>query len=102
MLKRNLGSALRARHHHSQVREIRVRVLTHNVMILIPPHRDVLYRAVPVPIFPRAVVRLWEMQADSTDSASLREKEEVCLAETQSPQREETAEALAASATRHP
>ena len=50
MLKRNLGSALRARHHHSQVREIRVRVLTHNVMILIPPHRDVLYRAVPVPI----------------------------------------------------
>ena len=55
MLKRNLGSALRARHHHSQVREIRVRVLTHNVMILIPPHRDVLYRAVPVPIFQRCL-----------------------------------------------
>ena len=44
MLKRNLGSALRARHHHSQTREIRLRVLTHNLMIL--RHITyVLYRA---------------------------------------------------------
>ena len=35
MLKRNLGSALRARTHHSQTREIRLRVLTHNIMILL-------------------------------------------------------------------
>jgi len=44
MLKRNLGSALRARNHHSQTREIRLRVLTHNLMIL--RHITyVLYRA---------------------------------------------------------
>jgi len=53
MLKRNLGSALRAHHYQSQVREILARVLTHNVMILILPSSHVLYRAVPVPIFPR-------------------------------------------------
>lgn len=34
MLKRNLGSALRARSYHSQNREIRLRVLTHNLGIL--------------------------------------------------------------------
>lgn len=34
MLKRNMGSAVRARNHHSQVREIRLRILTHNLMIL--------------------------------------------------------------------
>jgi len=34
MLKRNLGSSLRARYHHSQTREIRLRILTHNLMIL--------------------------------------------------------------------
>jgi hypothetical protein len=34
MLKRNLGSALRARRYHSQSREIRLRILTHNLMIL--------------------------------------------------------------------
>jgi hypothetical protein len=34
MLKRNLGAALRARHYHSQTREIRLRLLTHNLMIL--------------------------------------------------------------------
>jgi transposase len=44
MLKRNLGSALRARHHHSQTREIRLRVLTHNLMI-IRHITYVLYRA---------------------------------------------------------
>ena len=34
MLKRNLGSAVRARKHYSQTREIRLRVLAHNLMIL--------------------------------------------------------------------
>ena len=36
MLKRNLGSSLRARRYHTQTREIRARVLTHNLMILWP------------------------------------------------------------------
>jgi hypothetical protein len=35
MLKRNLGSALRGRNYHSQTREIRLRVITHNIMILL-------------------------------------------------------------------
>lgn len=35
MLKRNLGSALRARTYHTQNREIRLRVLTHNLGILL-------------------------------------------------------------------
>jgi hypothetical protein len=43
MIKRNLGSALRARTYHSQGREIRARVLTHNLAILNSNH--VLYRA---------------------------------------------------------
>lgn len=34
MLKRNLGSSLRARRYQSQSREIRARILTHNLMIL--------------------------------------------------------------------
>ena len=34
MLKRNLGSAVRARKHYNQTREIRLRVFTHNLMIL--------------------------------------------------------------------
>ena len=37
MLKRNLGAALRAPRYHSPAREIRLRVLTHNLMILLPP-----------------------------------------------------------------
>ena len=49
MLKRNLGCALGARCHHSQTREIRLRILTHNLMIL---RRliYVLYRAGRLPI----------------------------------------------------
>jgi len=35
MLKRNTGSSLRARRYHSQTREIRARILTHNLMILL-------------------------------------------------------------------
>jgi hypothetical protein len=34
MIKRRLGSALRARRYHSQCREIVLRVITHNVMII--------------------------------------------------------------------
>jgi len=34
MLKRNMGAALRARNYHSQTREIRLRILTHNMAIL--------------------------------------------------------------------
>ncbi len=48
MLKRNLGSALRARRYHSQNREIRLRVLTHNLGILLRQYH-VLYRAGPSP-----------------------------------------------------
>ena len=43
MLKRLLGSALRARRYHSQCRELRLRALTLNVMIL--RHNEVFYRA---------------------------------------------------------
>lgn len=35
MFKRNLGASLRARHYHSQSREIRARILTHNLAILL-------------------------------------------------------------------
>jgi hypothetical protein len=49
MLKRNMGAALRARSYHSQNREIRLRVLTHNLAILWRPS-DVLYRAGPSPV----------------------------------------------------
>jgi hypothetical protein len=44
MLKRNMGAALRARNYHSQNREIRLRVLTHNLAILWR-QVHVLYRA---------------------------------------------------------
>lgn len=36
ILKRNLGSALRARSYVSQCREIMLRLLVHNVMIVLP------------------------------------------------------------------
>jgi len=49
MLKRNLGSALRARSYHSQNRELRLRVLTHNLGILLC-QLHVLYRAGASPI----------------------------------------------------
>ena len=35
MFKRNLGASLRARRYHSQSREIRARILTHNLAILL-------------------------------------------------------------------
>jgi hypothetical protein len=43
MLKRNLGSALRARNYHSQNRETRLRVLTHDVGILLRPSRHSMF-----------------------------------------------------------
>ena len=42
MLKRNFGSALRARSYHSQNREIRLRILTHDLGILLRPLRHVM------------------------------------------------------------
>jgi transposase len=42
MLKRRLGSALRARKHQTQCREIVLRAITHNVMIV---RLRVFYRA---------------------------------------------------------
>jgi len=49
MLKRNMGAALRARTCHSQNREIRLRVLTHNLAIL---WRNITcsIQSIPVPI----------------------------------------------------
>ncbi len=41
-----MGAALRARSYHSQNREIRLRILTHNLAILRRPS-DVLHRAGP-------------------------------------------------------
>jgi hypothetical protein len=35
MIKRNFGSALRSRNYHNQTREIRARILTHNIAILL-------------------------------------------------------------------
>ena len=42
MLKRNFGSALRARHYHSQNREIRLRILTHDLGILLRSLRHLM------------------------------------------------------------
>ena len=50
MLKRNMGSAVRARNHHSQAREIRLRILTHNLMVL-RCQSHLLYRAGQSPVF---------------------------------------------------
>jgi DDE family transposase len=53
MIKRRLGSALRARSYWSQCREIILRVITHNVMIVIRVR--VFYRATrqAIPLMPR-------------------------------------------------
>jgi len=49
MLKRNMGAALRARSHHSQTREIRLRLLTHNLAILWrQPPCSIQSRSVPI------------------------------------------------------
>ena len=47
MIKRTTGSALRARNYWSQSREISLRVLTHNIMILL--RQEVFDRAVLTP-----------------------------------------------------
>jgi hypothetical protein len=51
MLKRRLGSALRARSYHSQCREILLRAITHNVMIV---RIRVFYRVFMTADLPRA------------------------------------------------
>jgi hypothetical protein len=48
MIKRLLGSALRSRKTRTQNQEIRLRAITHNVMIL---WRRVFYRAFLTPLF---------------------------------------------------
>jgi hypothetical protein len=48
MLKRNFGSALRARYYHSQNREIRLRILTHDLGILLRPSRHAMSHQVTV------------------------------------------------------
>jgi hypothetical protein len=53
MIKRRQGSYVRGRNYHSQCRDLRLMVLTHNVMILIII--KVFYRAVLTP-FPRPAV----------------------------------------------
>jgi hypothetical protein len=53
MIKRRLGSALRARSYWSQCREIILRAITHNVMIVIPVR--VFYRAWPSPLSGRSI-----------------------------------------------
>jgi transposase len=50
MFKRNMGSAVRARRYYSQVREISLRVLAHDLMILRRPIY-LLYRAGQSPVF---------------------------------------------------
>jgi hypothetical protein len=47
MIKRRLGSALRARSYWSQCREIILRAITHNVMIVL--WVGVFYRAIKTP-----------------------------------------------------
>jgi hypothetical protein len=54
MIKRRLGSALRARGYWSQCREIILRVITHNVMIVIRVR--VFYRAGPEGVAPQGTV----------------------------------------------
>ena len=51
MLKRIMRAALRARSYHSQTREIRLRILTHNLAILWRKYY-VLYRAGASLVFP--------------------------------------------------
>jgi len=40
MLKRNQGPALRSRSYHAQCREVRLRILTHNLAVLLLPKRS--------------------------------------------------------------
>ena len=52
MIKRNLGAALRARSYHRQTREVRLRLLTHNIMILLPTQpRACSIQSMTVPYF---------------------------------------------------
>jgi hypothetical protein len=53
MLKRNFGSALRARNHWGRSRDLFLRVLTHNIALVL---LRVFYRAFPSPLFSLAWV----------------------------------------------
>jgi hypothetical protein len=52
MFKRNLGASLRARSYHSQTREIRARILTHNLAILL--RMTMFYTEQDATLFPLA------------------------------------------------
>ena len=49
MIKRNFGSAVRARHDSSQCREMMLMVLTHNIAVILLA-RELFYRANPEPL----------------------------------------------------
>jgi hypothetical protein len=50
MIKRNFGSALRARHYWSQCREMMLMVLTHNLAVILFV-KELFYRACQEPFF---------------------------------------------------
>ena len=50
MIKRNFGSALRAKRYWSQCREMMLLVLTHNLAVILLVN-ELFYRACPVPFF---------------------------------------------------
>lgn len=70
MIKRRLGSALRARGYWSQCREIVLRATTHNVMIVILVR--VFYRAIPIRITTPAcsIAAVEGLSANSANCAS--------------------------------
>jgi hypothetical protein len=62
MLKRRLGSALRARKYHTQCLETILRAITHNIMII---HVQVFYRAVLTPFFDPDPLRRSEQASEA-------------------------------------
>jgi len=48
MIKRNQGEELRARSYWSQNREMMLKVLTHNIAIILSRLKELFYRACPV------------------------------------------------------
>lgn len=73
MIKRNQGEALRSKTYWAQNREMRLKVLTHNITVILLV-KELFYRACPVlfpvmSIFPDSVVR---NRVNPCQSASLR------------------------------
>jgi hypothetical protein len=60
MVKRRLEAFVRARNGWSQRRELRLKVLTHNVMILL--RVEVFYTATPVPFISPVILSRWLIQ----------------------------------------